>query len=280
MSLSERFKSDGAKRYLSDIWQPLLLLIFMTIFTTTFYSYQDPFARSNDSFFCNADGNVQRQDFGKYKPFWDPELFFTINIPYGTLSFTAAKIVDACWDAVVGRGGQMLAALMAYRVLRKSMTLILESRSMPIPAITAFCCQQVSLISGWELLRAGLGLGKLRKREPLCANRANGVRLAGHLVVFAYVLSFATVASVMTGYQAKLSGVFDYNEGSVSQVKPLSEIYRSELMIHDGKRIGLAEDEMRFRGSGGSIGTISDMTEFLSSSGDQEDPYGTLIDCA
>lgn len=279
MSLSKRIKSDGARRYIFDIWQPLLLLILMTIFTATFYSYQDPFARSSDDFFCNADGNVQLQNLGMYKPFWDPNLFFTINIPYGTFSFTAAKIIDAGWDLVVGRGGQMVAALMAYRILRRSLTLILENRPMPVAAVTAFCCQQVSLISGWELLHTSLGFGKLRVRQPWQRRGASGVRIAGHLIVFAYVLSFATLASVMTGYQARLSGVFDYNEGSASQVKPLGDVYRAELMIHDGLRIGLAQDEMRFRGVTDSIYTMRDMAAFLRDSGGRDDPYGTLVDC-
>ncbi|KAL1582392.1 hypothetical protein WHR41_08894 [Cladosporium halotolerans] len=278
MSFSKRIKSDGARRYMFDIWQPLLLLMLMTIFTATFYSYQDPFASSSDDFFCNADGNVQLQNFGMYKPFWDPNLFFTINIPYGTFSFTAAKIIDAGWDLVVGRGGQMVAALMAYRILRRSLTLILENRPTPIGAVTAFCCQQVSLISGWELLRTSLGFGRLQAKQSWQGRRASGVRIAGHLVVFAYVLSFATLASVMTGYQARLSGVFDYNEGSASQVKPLGDVYRSELMIHDGRRIGLAQDEMRFRGATDSISTVRDMVAFLRDSGRRDDPYGTLVD--
>lgn len=74
-----------------------------------------------------------------YSPIWDPSLFFTINLAYGSLFFSVVKFIDACWDLVIGRGGQLLAAMLAYRHLRPSFTLLLEQNAIPMATVTLFC---------------------------------------------------------------------------------------------------------------------------------------------
>jgi hypothetical protein len=149
-----RVPQDGPRRYFYDIWQPLTILVLTASFAGTFFAFKDPYASTNDLFYCNADGKVQMLVTGGYKPFWDPDLFFTINVPVGeNLSFTLAKLIDAVWDLSVGRGGQMLAAWITYRVLRRSLTLVMESSAITIPTVTSVCCQQLSIVSSWHLLR-------------------------------------------------------------------------------------------------------------------------------
>jgi hypothetical protein len=84
-------------------------LVLTASFAATFFTFKDPYASTSDLFYCNADGKVQMLEDGGYKPFWDPNLFFTINVSVGdNLSFTLAKLIDAIWDLGVGRGGQLL----------------------------------------------------------------------------------------------------------------------------------------------------------------------------
>jgi hypothetical protein len=133
---------DGMRRYLYDIWQPLALLVITVSFTAVFFTKYDPYSSTPsryDRFFCNADGTLERVD-AFYRPFWDPQLYFSINIPFGRFPFSRAKVIDAAWDAVVGRGGQFVAAVLAYRTVRRSLTLTMETCSVPIPAVASLYC--------------------------------------------------------------------------------------------------------------------------------------------
>jgi hypothetical protein len=133
---------DGMRRYIYDIWQPLTLLLVTISFTALFFTKSDPdsfgsgesiYTESYGPFFCNADGKLEETDSG-YHPFWDPQLYFTTNVAFGEFPFSSAKVIDAAWDAVVGRGGQFLAAAVAYRTLRRSFTLTMETCTVTIPA--------------------------------------------------------------------------------------------------------------------------------------------------
>jgi hypothetical protein len=120
---------DGTRRYFYDIWPPFTLLVITVSFTSTFFTVYQLYASSKyhvDLFFCNADGKLESTD-SSYQPFWDPNLYFTINIAFGELPYSGAKVIDAAWDAVVGRGGQFVAAVVAYRTLRRSFTLTMET---------------------------------------------------------------------------------------------------------------------------------------------------------
>lgn len=84
---------------------------------------------------------------GDYKPLWDPELYFTVNIAFGQFAFSTAKVIDVVWDAVVARGGQMLAATVAYRTLRRSLTLNMETSTVTMPTIATLYCHQIQVTS-------------------------------------------------------------------------------------------------------------------------------------
>jgi hypothetical protein len=89
---------DGMRRYLHDIWQPLTLLVLTTSFTAAFFTNYDPCVSLEspyDGFFCNADGKLEEADTG-YEPFWDPQLYFTVNMAFGQFSFSRTQ-----WSAEV-----------------------------------------------------------------------------------------------------------------------------------------------------------------------------------
>jgi hypothetical protein len=277
---------DGPRRYFYDIWQPLTILVLTTFFAGTFFTVKDPYASTSDLFYCNADGNVQMRETGGYKPFWDPDLFFTINVSVkDNLSFTGAKLIDAVWDLGVGRGGQMLAALIAYRMLRRSLTLVMESNTIAIPTVASVCCQQIGILPSWHLLRDVFSTRPSREYAGKRLSLSGRQRLAMQLFACLYVLVFPTLTSVMTGYRTGFTGLFDYHDGTVSEVKPLAEVESPRMSVSDGSRIGLPDSlgylpaQIPFPGEDEPLRIPVNISHFLLDSKSLGEPAGVLVDC-
>ena len=280
---------DGFRRYLYDIWQPLTILVLTASFAGVFLVSKDPYGSSTDLFYCNADGNVQMSDTGetgRYKPFRDPNLFFTINVSVkDNMPFTEAKLIDAVWDLGVGRGGQMLAALITYRVLRRSLTLVMELNTITIPTVTSLCCQQINILSSWHLLAAAFCTKSSRQTEGRRLSLTGRRRLLVQLFACTYVLVFPTLTSVMTGYRTGFTGLFDYTEGMISEVKPLAQLQAGyRMVVRDGSRVGLPDwtsylpRQMPFPVEKDASVPVN-ITAYLLGSKSLEEPAGVLIDC-
>ncbi|GAB7333330.1 hypothetical protein MBLNU13_g04957t1 [Cladosporium sp. NU13] len=54
-----------------------------------------------------------------------------------------------------------------------------------------------------------------------------------------YVLSFATLLSVTTGYRAQLSGYYGYDANNPSQLQPVGEISWPSMVVYNGSRVRL-----------------------------------------
>jgi hypothetical protein len=290
-----KIPQDGARRYLYDIWQPLTLLVITTSFMAAFFKNYSPYSSAvptYDWFFCNADGTLEKTNID-YRPLWDPHLYFTINIAFGSFYFSTAKIIDAAWDAIVGRGGQILAAVVAYRTLRRSLTLTMESCTIPIPAVTSLYCQQIQLIPVGRLINTMFwqwGSVNPIWRQPFLRGRA---RCGIQIFVCTYVLLFATLASVMTGYTAQLTGFFGSGASQTGQLFPINQLVEPRLALYDGVRAGLpdtimyAHDTIRYPegifdyyDSERKPGTSSySITELLNISRDLKHPSDVLLDC-
>lgn len=261
--------------YFCDIWQPFVLLLLAVGFTAGYFANSGFDSITGHRIFCNADGRVQTQSGVLYNPFWDPKLFLTINVAYGRFSFTTVKVIDAGWDVVIGKGGQVVAAIVAYPVLRRSLTLVMESCVIPIATTTSFYCRQIQAESVWSMIRF---LFPFRDRKK-ALNRLNvlgKIRLAAHLLVCAYVLSFTTLASVMTGYRPELTGYFGYSESKISELKPVDNIYISQLGLLDGERVGFSPSPLALSAR---IGDYENVGMYLSVSSVFTDPWGILVDC-
>ena len=284
---------DGMRRYIYDLWQPLALLFITISFTAAFFTFYNPYAPTqslNKWFFCNADGNLERTAY-YYKPFWDPQLYFTVNISFGRLTFSRAKVIDAAWDAVVGRGGRFVAAVVAYRTLRRSLTLTMETCSVPIPAVVSLYCGQIQLITVGRIIHTMFwhwGSVHLIWRQPILEGRA---RFGAQLFVCAYVLFFATLVSVMTGYRAQLTGYSGSGANKTDQLFPVSKLVEPRFALLDGARVGLpntmyAHDSivypvgiLDYYNSKVTYKTNFTVRESLDISRDFDHPYGVLLDC-
>lgn len=168
----------------------------------------------------------------------------------------------------------MIVAIVAYRVLRRSIALSMEICTYPISTLTAIFCQQIQLNSAWELLH---GVQTRHSDWSHIPWASPYIRLAAHILVFAYVLTFATLVSVMAGYRAEMEGYFGPEE-----LMPLSNIYSPQMKLEDGVRIGLSEssEPLLFPETiplpVGSEGTIH---AHLDSAHNFGEPFGTLFDC-
>lgn len=279
---------DGTRRYLYDIWQPLTLLMLITSFAASFFTTYNPGVSTDSLFFCNDDGNVERAFFD-YKPLWDANLYFTVNLAFGRLSFSTVKVIDAGWDAIVGRGGQAFAAIMAYPTLRRSLTLTLETCTITIPTLSLVYCQQIQLMSIGHLVHEMFwhwGSHHIVWRQPTHWGR---FRLMLQVFVCIYVLFFATLVSVMTGYRAQLTGYFGYEAEHTNQLQPISQLSRPMMIISDGNRIGLSDhpgyafEKFPIPLAGELNWLYGDRAYFINDlidkSLDFEEPYGVLFDC-
>ena len=280
---------DGMRRYVYDIWQPLALLVITVSFTAAFFTKYTPYDRarySDDLFFCNADGKIETTDYF-YKPFWDLQLYFTINIAFGKFSFSRVKIIDAAWDAVVGRGVQFVAALVAYQTLRRSITLTMETCTITIPAVATIYCRQIQLLSVGQLLHTMFwhwGSVHLMWRQPTHIGR---LRLGTQLFVCLYVLLFATLVSIMTGYRAQLSAYFRYDGSLTGQYLPIARLVQPRMVLLDGHRVGLSETPLYAHDSIPYPDGVDDTditvrintSDFVASFRDFPEPFGVLLDC-
>jgi hypothetical protein len=285
---------DGIRRYIYDIWQPLALLVVTVSFTTFFITKFDPYASMQsgyDWFFCNADGTLVVVN-DTYRPFWDPQLYFSVNIPFGRLPFSRAKVIDAAWDAVVGRGGQFVAAVLAYRTLRRSLTLTMETCSVPIPAVASLYCGQIQLIPVGRIIHTMFwhwGPVHLIWQQPILRGRA---RFGVQLFACTYVLLFATLASVMTGYRAQLTGYSSSGANKTDQLFPVSKLVEPRFVLLDGVRVGLPNKMYAYDSIVYPTGMLDyydseytfttsyfNISEFLDISREFQHPYGVLLDC-
>jgi hypothetical protein len=294
-----KIPQDGMRRYLYDIWQPLTLLVLTISFTAAFFATYDPrtsTTESEDFFFCNADGNIEASDYS-YEPFWDARLYFTVNVPFGSYPFSAVKVIDAAWDAMVGRGGQVLAAMVAYKTLRRSLTLTMETCTVTIPCVVSLCGQQVHLGLVGQLVHTMIwhwGSSHPIWRRPFHAGR---VRFGLQIFVCVYLLLFSTLVSVMTGYRAQLSGYFGYDAEGTGQLFPIDQLVLPRLAMYDESSRVFPDTERMFAYNAivypevvheplHSDATISPSTrntynvsEMLANSRDFDEPYGSLVDC-
>lgn len=287
-SRSWGFPLVGIMNSLHHAWKPLLLIMLTGPFTIIFFSTQDPHTSTENWFYCNAEGNVAKRAPGVYNFLWDPHQYFTINITFGQLSFTSAKIIDACWDAIVGRGGQVLAGLSAYRVLRRSFTLTMETCEISIPTVASVYCEQMQLTTAWRLLRDSLHNRRLQRssarRGPSRATRA---RLVVQAFACFYVLAFATFVSVMTGYRTELKGIFDYTEDNWDRVKPIDKLSRPRMIVQDGSRVGLDEGPTYFSNKleyppwepQFLDQNAFTLRNFINATHNFDDPLGVLVEC-
>jgi hypothetical protein len=165
----------------------------------------------------------------------------------------------------------------------------MESCTVTIPTVTALCCQQVQLIPMGRLVHDvvwHLGSAHAPMSQGILSGR---IRLCMQVIACIYVLSFATIVSVTTGYAAQLTGYYGYDTEQASQLQPVSALSRAGMILpflRDRDRIGISHLPMYASQKiifpthiTTASGVRYPIADFLESSCDVDEPYGTLIDC-
>lgn len=211
--------------------------------------------------YCDPNGNIlvsnqygdiydtksNSYDSPKTISWWDPSLFLSITIAFGKLSFPAAKGIDVCWDFLVGRVGQILLAVASYPILRRSLACAMEQRPVHVKTYSSIAFSGVSLSSLWAVLLEAT-------RSLSYGFRAFRWIILAQIIAIAYILGFATIVSVMTGYSTAFTPWVTRpdNQNRVA----VSDLSRPPFVIVDGSRVGL-DDHHLVRGS------VSDHVDLL-----------------
>ncbi|TGJ84632.1 hypothetical protein E0Z10_g4134 [Xylaria hypoxylon] len=129
-----------------------------------------------------------------------PEQLFRINLVIlERLSFPKAKFIDLLWDTAIGQGGRFIHGLIAYQLVSRALTLLLECSTLPYIFFLGIKFSTFSIDSLWLCFRI------LFSKAPVQTT----IMAVGMFFVIGHVLAFATIWSAITGYEADTIPAYD-----------------------------------------------------------------------
>ncbi|KAK4168335.1 hypothetical protein QBC43DRAFT_296978 [Cladorrhinum sp. PSN259] len=173
---------------------------------------------------CKPDNSFS--PFADDYTWWSEGSFFEITLKGGSLTFAQAKVIDICWDLMVGRGGQALVAYLSWQTFARYLSVSVERAPVTFTTFReCFSNQETSILL---LCRLAKDLRLFHQLSP---------RLVKAFFTFtlSLVLIFPTLASAMTGYSPK-SQAFVKELGGNAYIK-FSDFDLVAYVIHDAWRI-------------------------------------------
>jgi hypothetical protein len=78
--------------------------------------------------YCSGGGPVKffSSQSNRVRILWDRQLFLSIALGFGRLTYAEAKTLDFAWDLLVGTGGQAAIVALVYPLLRRVVTAHME----------------------------------------------------------------------------------------------------------------------------------------------------------
>ncbi|KAL8662872.1 MAG: hypothetical protein Q9168_008189 [Polycauliona sp. 1 TL-2023] len=142
------------------------------------------------------------------------------------LSFAEAKFVDLLFDLLVGQGGRLLLAAVAYLVLMDALLRSMESTAVSYKLYASLVFSSTSLVATWRAAKAVFTTKGWRAKLYLtwCA------------LAMIYVLAFPTLIESMTGYVSPSSPGFNLANGQF--VKQDSDDLKSCYNVTAGLLMG------------------------------------------
>ncbi|KAI3316562.1 hypothetical protein HD806DRAFT_517264 [Xylariaceae sp. AK1471] len=176
---------------------------------------------------CRSDGTFSLFDVYSY---WNPSGFFQINFGFGDFTFTEAKIIDIVWDVVIGRGGQAVMALVAWRAFGDYATVSMHT----IP-LTYTSYIKLILESGPSFVSICRLIRDFKKHRCLKS------KLVAAWVVFSmlFILAWPTLIAAMSGYAPKIGAYIQINN---TVLIPYDQFQLLAFIIHDGDRVNLTQN--------------------------------------
>ncbi|OTA99681.1 hypothetical protein M426DRAFT_67361 [Hypoxylon sp. CI-4A] len=206
------------------IWTMIILGLFTffviySTFSSTFESYNSA---------CRSDGSFNMNP-AEYRV-WTASSFFEINIGFGELAFTEAKVIDVAWDIIIGRGGQALMAFLSWRAFADYVTTSMEFAPITYTLFSIIFLQdEPSIWSTFQVARTFIFNRGLKSR----------LSMVFMVLCMLFLIGWPTFASAMTGYTTiGKAFVPDFNSNYI----PFSNFQPIVYVIHDGSRIDLTDD--------------------------------------
>lgn len=201
------------------------IYVLFCLFCVLCFSICFPFWFQNTGSSCTQSlpPRPGQQIWVTYDP-WPVSQLLTINLGFGTMSFSIAKFVDVVWDVVVGRGGQVLLTYVAYRVFTKSLARAMEGSQVSYHTFAAFAFEP------------GTVTGMFMLAKDFASNRSlrSKMIVSWVLVATLYIVAFPTLSSAMTGYTSIVAAYLE--DKSQNQVR--WELFRRVYyIIEDADRI-------------------------------------------
>ncbi|RYC58451.1 hypothetical protein CHU98_g7765 [Xylaria longipes] len=176
---------------------------------------------------CRPDGTFSI--YNDYSP-WGIAGFFQINVAFGSLTFTQAKVIDTVWDVVVGRVGQSILAFFLWQSIANYVTVSMETKPTTYAVFfILFLHDGPSFLSICRLLQNFVRYRGLRSK----------LSTAWILLSMIFVLAWPTLISAMSGYTPETDAYAQDIDGNLVK---FTEFRLLNYVIHDGWRIGLDGD--------------------------------------
>ncbi|KIX93635.1 uncharacterized protein Z520_10541 [Fonsecaea multimorphosa CBS 102226] len=123
----------------------------------------------------------------------EPSLYsgqFAINLAWGSLTYTSAKILDAGINLVLGRGAQVVLTWLSYHLFSMAILRIIQENCVPLELYTAMAFDTTSVKGAWYQLRAVTKVDTVRAKVTL-------IWLA---ISVSYLIALPTLLDLTTGY--------------------------------------------------------------------------------
>ncbi|KAJ8106925.1 hypothetical protein OPT61_g9216 [Boeremia exigua] len=156
---------------------------------------------------------------------WSWNGFFQITLGGGELSFGQAKVVDIVWDIGVGRGGQLVLAIISWREFARYLTICMESEPVTYQVFrTIFVENDASVLSTYRTIKSFIWQRRLRSNVAMIFMTATMI----------FILAFPTLVSALSGYDSNVaSRIQDLDDNLV----PFNDFSRLFYAIHDAHRL-------------------------------------------
>ncbi|KAH0279784.1 hypothetical protein KCU91_g1479, partial [Aureobasidium melanogenum] len=150
-------------------------------------------------------------------------------IVFDEISFAAAKTIDLAWNILAGRGFQVLAAFICYRLFTGILYLLIELQSVSAETFSALAFSTTSLLSFGPIVKT-IHRGKL---GPF-----NTFAVIWILISIAYLLFIVTMADLMTGYMTSEMTWLKFPNGTLLETRTMNFTVEHAILndvIHDPK---------------------------------------------
>lgn len=194
----------------------LTLLLALSLFGIRFND-------TSQDFGCDPNGDVW---FLQSPDLWGKNYGLAITLGFGEFAYSTVRAIDICWDLVVGRGLQVLGALMVYYVFRGPTIVEMRRHAVPYEKVLKMEYNTASPSALLTYMR------------DLHWQRQYFVAFIMSLSTI-FVLVLPTWVSAMSGYQPMDVALLKMEMGNYVA---FADLQRCAYLIQDGDRIGLGRN--------------------------------------